>query len=113
MKLVMMDDDGNYIPLLHEEQGSATTAKLLDIFGRCVDLQRRKAQTYGEAFRSQGYMGNVARVLSKSARLKNMVWRDFGIEDSEETVLDTVYDMINLAAFFVINYTDRNKWGND
>lgn len=112
MNLIMIDDEGNTIPLDGNLQGDWTTAQMLIIFAKCVELQRKKALTYGEAYRSQGYMGNMARVLSKVSRLKNMVWRDFGIEDSEESVLDSVGDLINLAAFFVINYNDRNKWGD-
>lgn len=112
MKLIMVDEEGVEI-FLGPRKGDSTTIAMMEIFGRCVTLQREKALTYGEAFRSQGYMGNVARVLSKVARLKNMVWRDVSIESSEESVLDTVSDLINIAAFFIINYNDGNKWGHD
>jgi hypothetical protein len=113
MRLVMMEDDGDVaIELDFSVAGDATTALMLEVFGQCITLQRRKALTYGDAFRSQGYMGNVARVLSKVARLKNMVWRDWSIEDTEETIEDTAFDLINLAAFFILNRRDRNKWGD-
>ena len=112
MKLIMIDDNGDAMTL-GEREGDATTARMLTIFENAILLQRRKASTYGDAFRSQGYMGNVARVLSKAARLKNMMWRDFGIDDAEESVDDTVVDLINLCCFFLINRTDRNKWGKD
>lgn len=108
MKVII--DQGS---LQEGEQGYETQQRLLEIFSACLELQNRKAQTYGSAFRSQGYMGNVARVLSKVARLKKMLWRDFQVEDSEESVMDTALDLINLAAFFIINYTDRNKWGDN
>lgn len=114
MKLIMTDDNGNVQELEFSRIGDSTTALMLEVFAKCITLQRRKARTYGEAYRSQGYMGNVARVLSKASRLKNMVWTDgtFQTEDSEETVMDTMYDLINLASFFIINYMDRNKWGH-
>lgn len=112
MKLIMVDDNGEPIKLDYSRQGDGTTALILGIFERCIVLQKRKAETYGEAYRSQGYMGNVARVLSKVSRLRNMVWRDVGIESSEESVEDTAFDLINLAAFFLINYMVKNKWGN-
>lgn len=95
------------------EEGAPTTSAMLDIFIKCLQLQQRKASTYGEAFRSQGYMGNVARVLSKVSRLKKMLWSDVVVSDSDETVEDTARDLINLAVFFLINREDRNKWGND
>lgn len=113
MKLMMVDGDGAAILLDPAVEGSATTARMLEIFARCIQLQRKKAKTYGDAFRSQGYMGNVARVLSKSSRLKNILWNDFGqqLEDVEETTYDTLLDMINLACFVIINREDGNKWG--
>lgn len=94
-----------------EEEGYGTQQALLEIFEYALRLQSRKAQAYGEAWSEQGYMGNVARVLSKVSRLRNMVWRDFGIEDADEPILDTLFDLINLAAFTVINKRRNNKWG--
>jgi hypothetical protein len=116
MKLLIERSDGEQTELLTWEsaaENSGTVSALVDIFVHCIQLQQRKHRTYGDAFRSQGYMGNVARVLSKVSRLKTMVWRDQWVNDSEETVEDTMQDLINLAAFFLINYRDRNKWGND
>lgn len=112
MKLIMVDSKGDPIKIDPAAEGSATTAWMLEIFSQCIALQRRKALTYGEAFRSQGYMGNVARVLSKAARLKKMVWTEYVLEDNEEAVLDTMYDLINLATFFIINYRENNRWGS-
>lgn len=108
----MMEDNGDILEL-GQAEGDGTTAQMLELFGGLITLQREKARTYGEAFRSQGYMGNVARVLSKAARLKMMMWRDLSLEDSRESVTDTLEDLINIAAFALINYRDGNKWGND
>lgn len=110
MKLIMVDDNGDAMELGSRE-GDATTARMLLIFQETITLQRQKASTYGDAFRSQGYMGNMARVLSKAARLKNMLWRDLPIESREESITDTVLDLINLCCFFLINRDDENKWG--
>jgi hypothetical protein len=112
MKLVMMDENGDYMELLSGREGDATTAKLLDIFAECIVLQRQKTQTYGDAWRSQGEMGNVARVLSKVARLKKMCWTSNQIDSHTESVEDTLLDLINLAGFTLINRRDRNKWGD-
>lgn len=110
-RLVLIDEAGNPA-VLGDAEGDVTTAHLLRIFSEAINLQRKKALTYGEAFRSQGYMGNVARVLSKAARLRRMLWLDFPIEDAEEPVQDTLLDLINLAGFLIINYRDRNRWGH-
>lgn len=112
MKLVMMDDNGDYMPLMHEVEGDATTARLLEVFAECIVLQRRKTQTYGDAWRSQGEMGNVARVLSKVARLRKMLWTSNQIASHDEPVEDNLLDLINLAGFTIINRRDGNKWGH-
>lgn len=112
MRLKIVDENGEEISLGLRE-GDTTTVRMLEIFEECINLQRQKASTYGDAFRSQGYMGNVARVLSKAARLKNMVWTDAEFDSPGETTRDTVLDMINIACFFIINKTDRNKWGRE
>jgi hypothetical protein len=112
LKLVLMDEAGNVVAPDPSKVGSRTTQQLLDLFADLVQLQMRKGQEYGEAWRSQGYMGNVARVLSKASRLKNMLWRDFQMESADEPIEETLGDLVNLAAFAVLNYRDRNKWGS-
>lgn len=111
MRLIMLDDNDDAMELGLAE-GDATTAQLLDIFAECIVLQRQKTQTYGEAWRSQGEMGNVARVLSKVARLRKMCWTFNQIDSATESVEDTLLDLINLAGFTLINRRDRNKWGH-
>lgn len=91
--------------------GSDTTFGLTSLFVRCLVLQQRKGSSYGEAWRDQGWLGNVGRVLSKAARLKNMVWRDDPVDSATEPISETLMDMINLAAFAYMNYSDKNKWG--
>lgn len=113
------DEDGDRVRLRivqgEDPEGSENSMvqrAMLVLFEECLTLQRKKARTYGAAFRSQGYMGNVARVLSKASRLKKMMWNDGVIVSSDESVEDTMKDLINLACFFLINYFERNKWGN-
>lgn len=81
------------------------------LFVEAIRLYRRKSQDYGQAWRSQGYLGNVARVLSKSARLKNMLWREDPLRGSGESIEDTLLDLINISAFAVINFRENNRWG--
>jgi hypothetical protein len=114
-KLVWISDEGEQqetgLFIDRAVEGSDTSFGLMNLFIQCVNLQKKKGSTYGEAWRGQGYMGNVARVLSKASRLKNMLWRDMEIASSEESVTDTAQDMINLLAFFLINKIEGNKWG--
>ncbi len=78
-----------------------------------LNLYKRKSVAYGHAWREQGYMGQVARILSKSSRLKNMMWRPFQEQNSDETTEDTVRDLINLCIFFLLNRGQENAWGRD
>lgn len=94
------------------QEGYGTIVKMVGVFEKCLNLQIRKGFTYGDTWRSQGYMGNVGRVLGKASRLRQMVWGDFQIESSDETRMDTLGDMINIAAFAIINMNDDNKWGD-
>lgn len=94
-------------------EGFATLEAMRKVFEKCLQLQYRKGFTYGRTWQDQGYMGNVGRVLGKVSRLRNMVWRDSQIESSEESRMDTLGDLINIAAFAIINMENDNKWGND
>lgn len=81
-------------------------------------------QGYGNAWQEQGYMGNLARILSKASRLKNMLWRDqedgpdtpttgdqWSADVDGETVLDTLYDLSALCALAIANIEEGNRWG--
>jgi hypothetical protein len=63
-------------------------------------------------------MGNLARIMSKTARLQNMLWSDQqypisadGRGQEEESVMDTLKDLMALAAFMGANIEDGNRWG--
>lgn len=102
------EDPANFGP--HVE-GHSTVIRMTEVFERCLNLQIRKGRLYGQTWREQGYMGNVARVLGKVSRLRNMVWRDIHLTDAEETAEDTLGDLINLSAFALINMEEENRWG--
>lgn len=77
----------------------------------------KKKKAYGNAWVEQGYMGNLARILSKVSRVKNMMWRDpsdeeFGTGTAfDESVLDTLYDLSALCALAIANIEEGNRWG--
>jgi hypothetical protein len=78
-------------------------------------LLKKKDVAYGNAWQKQGYMGNLARILSKTSRLKNMLWRDevesVVPEGQDESVLDTLYDLSALCALAIANIEEGNRWG--
>lgn len=91
--------------------GFESVLRVAEVMEQCLNLVAAKSQGYGDAWRSQGWMGNVARVQSKTARLTNMLWRDMPIEDGDETVEETLKDLMNLTAFTILNRRVGNRWG--
>lgn len=95
-------------------QGSADhhlASQMVEVFENALNLAMAKNAGYGNAWQEQGWMGNLARILSKTARLKNMVWRDNGVESLPEPHEETIGDIINLCVFFLFNRRGLNKWG--
>ena len=96
-----------------------TALSVWQIHSDAVLALLKKKQAYGDAWQEQGYMGNLARILSKTSRLKNMVWRDTPFEPgteeassgSEETLIDTLLDLSALCAFMAANIEEGNRWG--
>lgn len=101
---------------------------LATFFDEALRLAIDKNDHYGDAWRAQGWMGNLARVQSKVARLKNMLWRDELVGEQpetmaaqfaedhaadmfEETVRDTLLDLANLCGMMAANMGEGNKWG--
>jgi hypothetical protein len=77
-------------------------------------LVREKDKAYGGAWQKQGYMGNLARILSKAERLKNMCWTDsegITVDPDDESVMDTLHDLMALCAFMASNIEEGNRWG--
>lgn len=106
MKIVVqMGEDENIVGASMAEAFAHEVDKILQIV-------LRKNEDYGDAWRQQGWMGNTARILSKTSRLKNLLWRDFQQRDMTESIEDTVQDLIALCVFFLINRGQGNKWGH-
>lgn len=93
----------------------STMQGLMVFFDGCVELAGQKDAAYGGAWRRQGYMGNLARLMSKADRLRNMLWTNdpdgYRRDEYGETIQDTLKDMANLAGFMHRNYEDGNQWG--
>lgn len=98
--------------------GPGYTETMVANFFRDVEkLVALKDEHYGAAWRRQGYMGNLARILGKADRLRNMAWRDeqqhVAELGGEETACDTVRDMAALCAMFEANLLSGNRWGEN
>lgn len=79
---------------------------------KALNIAARKNRAYGSAWREQGWMGNLARILSKTSRLKALLWRDDArVLSDDEAVIDTLHDLINLTVFALMNLGQQNRWG--
>lgn len=99
--------------LCAEDRPPTTADELRDVFQESVELAKAKDQGYGAAWRAQGYVGNLARVLSKAERLRNLAWRDEPAEGALEAVEEELRDIINIAAFALVNVRQGNRWGRN
>lgn len=94
------------------DPGAATAEAIAHEFSEAFDLIVAKNLDYGNAWQKQGWMGNLARIMSKCARLQYMLWRDNHYESSEEQVDETARDLMNICVFFLRNRAQQNRWGN-
>lgn len=108
MKLVLLYDDEDEA----KTEGAFAAQAVANLYAEAFNLFVKKNVSYGGAWQQQGYMGNVARILSKASRLKNMLWCNYPRNDTDESVEDTALDMMNIAVFFILNFRRGNKWGD-
>lgn len=91
-------------------EAQATVLALAQVFNEALIVAHGKNGHYGDAWRRQGWMGNLARIQSKVQRLTHMLWRDHDLDDANEPVRETAIDLINIAGFFIVNRNDQRKW---
>lgn len=103
-------------PMLKQEAPSEAELAFRAHADATAALVREKDKSYGGAWQKQGYMGNLARVMSKAARLENMMWCDKADgeydREAEEPALETLHDLMALCAFMASNLEEGNRWGH-
>lgn len=119
------EEDHRKNPLLLSGKVGAPVEKseavvVIEAYSEAVrELVRQKDKAYGGAWQKQGYMGNLARIMSKTARLEAILWSDNTgdmsggeeVHPQYETITDTLKDLMALAAFCAANIEDGNRWG--
>lgn len=98
--------------LTEGQEGYTTQQELLSVFEEALKLAMTKNENYRDAWRKQGWMGNLARIMSKTERLRAMCWKANLSMTQFGPLQDTALDMINLSAFFLINRVGDNRWGD-
>lgn len=85
----------------------------LVFFDQCAKLIASKNEAYGDAWKAQGWQGNVSRILSKAKRVENMLWRGEPVLSADgESVVESLKDLANLCYFTARNIEDGNRWGS-
>lgn len=75
------------------------------VFTHALNIYEDRENKYGQAWRSRGWRGNVADILRKASRVKNVFWTGKGSDD-----LDDLYDLMVYCAFAIINLQDGREW---
>lgn len=94
------------------EQTHMRATRILD---EAMRLMSEKNASYQDAWQEQGWRGCLARIMSKTTRLRNMLWRNNVslLNGEKETPRETALDMINHLVFFIANLDDEREWGHE
>lgn len=94
---------------------SDTRQGLWDIFTDAVQTFDRKNEDYGDAWRRNGWRGNLSRVFEKADRVRNLAWRPDPRVPAvgDEQVVDTLKDMLNTIAFAIMNLEEEVEYGHE
>lgn len=94
---------------------SDSQARVEEVFAEAARLFSAKNLHYKDSWREQGWRGNLSRILEKAKRLRSMLWRGGNVllNGSNEHPRETLLDIINTAAFCIINMDDRLEWGHE
>jgi hypothetical protein len=101
------------------EERDAEMQKILDT---CLELGHRKSRAYGGDdpmgnMRKAGWIGTVIRLGDKSDRLNSLITLDTNessklAESMDESIEDTLLDIINYAMFTLIMKKENEGCGN-
>lgn len=94
---------------------SNSQVRVEEVFAEAARLFGAKNLHYKDAWREQGWRGNLSRILEKAKRLRAMLWRGGNVllNGSNEHPRETLLDIINTAAFCIINMEDGIEWGHE
>lgn len=93
---------------------SNTIDQMRRVFEEALALAERKNADYGDAWRDQGWRGNLSRVFEKAKRLRTILWSGRSVDPQvNENVRETGIDLINSLAFFIINRDSGVEWGHE
>lgn len=95
--------------------GDRSRTQVWDVFSEALMLFDRKNADYGDAWRSNGWRGNLSRIFEKDQRVRNLLWRNDPRTPAvgDEAAVETLVDMLNTIAFAIVNLRDGVEWGHE
>lgn len=94
---------------------SDSRQQVWDVYAKAMEVFDKKNADYGDAWRTNGWRGNLSRIFEKTQRVRNLAWRaDPRVPAvGDEQVLETLQDMLNTIAFAIINMIDEVEYGHE
>jgi hypothetical protein len=85
------------------------------VFAEALVTFDEKNADYGDAWRKNGWRGNLPRIFEKIERVRELLWRADPRTPavSDETAIKTLIDMLNSIAFTVINLREEVEFGHE
>lgn len=95
--------------------GTDSRQQVWDVFAKAIETFDQKNQDYGDAWRTNGWRGNLSRVFEKVQRVRNLAWRPDPRVPAvgDEQVLETLQDLLNTTAFAIINMIEEVEYGHE
>jgi len=86
----------------------SSSERIKKIFAESLQLFKRKNHDYGESWEGLGLKGIFCGIYSKSSRLKQLIWKGENRNVKEETVRDTLRDLLVYAGMGIMALEDKN-----
>jgi hypothetical protein len=83
---------------------------------KVCDLARgKKTDDYGETWKRLGLKGIYLKLFIKEGRLNELVWKknSSGVASKDESIEDTLMDMIAYATYGIIALQENNIYGEE
>lgn len=94
---------------------SDSRQQVWDVFAKAIETFDKKNADYGDAWRTNGWRGNLSRIFEKVQRVRNLAWRPDPRVPAvgDEQVLETLQDLLNTTAFAIINLIEEVEYGHE
>lgn len=94
---------------------SDSRQQVWDVFAKAIETFDKKNADYGDAWRTNGWRGNLSRIFEKVQRVRNLAWRPDPRVPAvgDEQVLETLQDLLNSTAFAIINMIEEVEYGHE